>query len=103
MDLSDEVEDRRSDGGWSFLGCIVTHHRDQPALIGTGKKACMVCRPFRTGDAVAFSVQHDGRHWDLWLRRELPLYVLVSGVAGSVAEPMAVGVDNDVDEIRIVE
>ena len=103
MDLSDEVEHRSSDGGRSFLGCIVAHHRDQPALIGPGKKACMVRRPFGTGDAVAFSVQHDGRHWDLWLRRELPLYVLVSGVAGSVAEPMAVGVDNDVDEIRIVE
>ena len=40
---------------------------------------------------------------DFGLRRQLLLDVLVNGVARGVAEPMAVGVDDNVDKIRIVE
>ena len=81
----------------------MAHYRDQPALIGSGEEACIVRRSLGTGDAVAFPVQHDGRDRDFGLRRQLLLDVLVSEVARGVAEPMAVGVDDDVDEIRIVE
>jgi hypothetical protein len=63
----------------------------------------MVRRTLGTGDAVTFPVQHDGRHRDFGLRHELLLDAFVGRVAWGVAEPMAVGVDDDVDEIWIVE
>jgi len=40
----------------------VAHYRDQPALIGSAKEACIVRGSLGTGDTVAFPVQHNGRH-----------------------------------------
>ena len=68
----------------------------------SGQEACIVSRSLGTRDTVAFPVQHDGRHRDFGLRRQLLLDALVSGGARGIAEAMAV-VDDDVDEIRIVE
>ena len=53
--------------------------------------------------AVGLAVQRHGRNGDRRLRRQLLLDVVVGRGARCEAEPMAVGVENDVDVVGVVE
>ncbi len=78
-------------------------NRDQPVLVRSGEEARLRGRGAGRRDAVAFAVQHDCRHRDRRPFGKLALQHVIGGVARRVTEAMAVGVDDDVDEIRIVE
>ena len=54
-------------------------------------------------DAIAGAVQDYGRHGDRRLRDETLLDRLERRIAGGVAEPMAVGLNDDRDEILVIE
>jgi len=60
-------------------------------------------RTGRPGNAVAFTVQNDGRYRNRRPFGELALEDVIGRIARCVAEPMAVGMDDHVDEIRVVE
>ena len=54
-------------------------------------------------DAVALALQRHGRHRDRRPCCGPPLDCFQRRVAGRIAEPVAIGMDDDVNEIRIVE
>ena len=81
----------------------MSDHRNDPALIAAGEEAGLVVPCLRRCHAVAAPLQYDGWHTDRWLRHQPPLDVFEIRVARSVTETMAVGMDDNVDEIRIFE
>ena len=54
-------------------------------------------------DSVRLAMQDDRRHADWWPHRQLRLAAIVGPVARSVAVTMPVGLNDDIDEIRVVE
>src|SRR5262245_21559951 len=77
--------------------------RNDPAAIGAGEEARMLFRHFGRADAVRLAVQRDRWHTDRRLSREALLDRLEIGITRGVLETVAVGLDGDIDEIRIVE
>ena len=77
--------------------------RNHPALEGAGEVASVLGGRLRRGDAVAAAMGRDGRHRNRWLLRQALLDRLQRRVALRIAEAMAVGLDHDIDKIRVVE
>ena len=98
-----EFQDCGCEHAGSLLRHVVSDHRNDPALIAAGEEAGLVVPCLRRCHAVAAPLQYDGWHTDRWLRRQPPLDLFEIRVARSVTETMAVGMDDNVDEIRIVE
>src|SRR5437588_8751811 len=99
----EELENGCGHRGRGFLRQIMPDDRNRPALIASGEKARLAGGRFRSVDAIALALQHDRRHPDRRLRSEQPFKRLQCGIARRVAETVAVGVDDDIDKIRIVE
>src|SRR5262249_43254843 len=103
LSCASDLQHRRCGLLRGFLRYIVTDDRDESVLVGAGEEVGLRCRISRPGDTVAFAVQHDGRHRDRWPLGELTLDDVIGRIALRIAEAMAVGVNNYVDEIRIIE
>jgi hypothetical protein len=73
----------------------------QPLLVGADEHNCVV-RGRRPTDAICSALQHNGRHGDIRLLRELVFDWLVLRIALDSPEPMPIRVDDDVHEVRIV-
>jgi len=52
---------------------------------------------------IAFTVQHNGRQVNPWLRSKLSLISLEARITSRRAVAMSIRMDNDLDKIRIIE
>src|SRR5204863_5060379 len=86
-----------------FLRDVVSDHRDDPALVSAGEQMSLGVPGLRLSDPVAAALQYDRGHLDRWLRGEALLDLFEIGIARGIAEAVPVGVNDDIDEIRVVE
>lgn len=75
---------------------------DDPRSPG-GEQLQVRLRPIRGEHPVHRLVQHDARHLDRWPFRQSTLDVQEAWQAGRQSVAVAIGVDNDRDEVRVVE
>ena len=76
---------------------------DDAAAIGAGEVAVGIGGEMFEIDSVAGAMQDDGGDGDLRLGGKLLLDRLQGRIAWRVPETVAIGMDHDLDEVRIVE
>src|SRR5262249_424685 len=100
---ADQFENGIGNRAGCFLRQIVAGSRDHSMLIRAGKVSGVLEGAFRRREAAAVAVQHDGRYRNTRLGGQPPLNRFQARIAAGVAETVTVGMDHNLDKIRIVE
>ena len=109
FDLSDQHQRLRSWRTASTTACGFSWGRLWPApgtttrWYGPLKAAGVPVGGLERVDAIVAAVQGNGRHRNHWLRGQLRFDLVVGRITAHIAEPVAVRVDDDLDEVGIVE
>jgi hypothetical protein len=72
-------------------------------LIAASKESIVCIRCPRRINAIAASMYHDRWHRNFREFSKTPFHIIVCRITGDITEAMPIGMNNDVDEIRIVE
>ena len=98
-----QVQDAAGKGLRRLLRRVVARPGDHPALVGPGEIPRVAGRALDRADAVRRAMRRDGRHGDRGWAASAASIGSSAGSPGGVAEAVAVGLDHDVDEVRVVE
>ncbi len=98
-----QFPDRSRKLGWGLLRRVMANARQDAVLPATSKLACRRCSVGCHDDAVGITVQRDCRYGNCGKGGEAPLQVIVRSVSWRRPEAMTVGVNDDLDIVRIVE